>query len=98
MSINVDKLVQVVTKTTVTLEEAQQIIGLILTLIPLVEGVVEGLQGADKKSAVMAGVDALLADLGLTQKAAQIKAIVSPLINVIITVFNLKKLWPAANV
>lgn len=72
---------------------AATIVSEVVSLIGIVEQVYQGLSGAVKASAVLSALDAVIAQLGLTAKLAQIKAACTPLINLIVAVLNGGSLW-----
>lgn len=96
MSLNVSSIVARVSSAAVTVERAQAIIGETIALITTVEQIYVGLKGDVKFAAVKAGVKTLIDELGLTASFDAIWRVLGPTISLIVTIFNLKNLWPAS--
>lgn len=94
MSINVSTIAGRLANAAVTVEKAQAIISETVALIITVEQIYEGLKGSEKFAAVKAGVASLVDDLDLSANFAAIWRVVGPAVSLIVTVFNLRNLWP----
>lgn len=78
----------------IDLNQAGLVIGEALDLINTVEQVYVDLKGDQKFQAVMAGVRTLITELGLDDELAAIERVLGPLVSVVVTIYNLAKLWP----
>lgn len=94
MSLNVSSIVARVSSAAVTVEKAQAIIAETIALITTVEQIYVGLKGSEKFQAVQAGVKTLVDDLGLSGSFDAIWRVVGPAVSLIVTIFNLRNLWP----
>jgi len=93
MSLNVNVLAAKVVAVGVTTANAVTIVNEAISLIGVVENVYVGLKGEVKFQAVMSAMDAVIAQLGLTDKLAQIKKVLAPLVNLIVAILNGASLW-----
>lgn len=94
MSLNLNAFAGKVVTAGVTVQQAVTIISEVVSLIITVEQAAQDLAGSDKFQAVMAGVDTLLSQMSLTNVADKVKQSLAPIISVIVSLFNLLKLWP----
>ena len=93
MSLNIAALASRVAAVGVTAAQAVRITNEVVQLIGIVEDLYEGITGSAKFQAVMSGLDAIVEQLGLTDKLHDIRSAVAPLINVVVGVLNSGNLW-----
>ena len=78
----------------VDVAEAGTIISEVLSLVDAAEQLYEGIKGSDKFAAVEAGLQTVVANLGLTEKFDAIWKSLGPFVSVVVTIWNLRNLWP----
>lgn len=93
MSLNVNALATRVAAVGVTAGQAVTIINEAVALIGVVEQVYEGLSGDVKFKAVMAAMDQVIAQLGLSDKLTAIKKALGPVVNLVVAILNGASLW-----
>lgn len=93
MSLNINALASRVAAVGVTASQAVTIVNEVVSLIGLAENLYEGVKGSAKFQAVMAGLEQVVAQLGISDKLAAIKAAVGPMVNLVVSILNAGDLW-----
>lgn len=93
MSLNVSAVTGAIAKFGVTGQQALTIFSEVVSLVGLAQQLATELTGSQKFEAVMDGLDAVLASLNLIDRAADLKARLAPVINMLVAVFHFLNLW-----
>lgn len=93
MSLNVSAVTGAIAKFGVTGQQALTIFSEVVSLVGLAQQLATELSGNQKFQAVMDGLDAVLASLNLTDRAADLKARLAPVINMLVAAFHFLNLW-----
>jgi hypothetical protein len=91
---NVEAFGKKVASVGISLQEGMTIVGEVISLIVMVEQAAGELKGDQKFAAVMAAVDTLLQQMNLQGQISKIKAVLGPMISLIVQIYNFLKLWP----
>ncbi len=78
----------------VEISAAGAIVTEVLSLVDAAEQLYAELKGSDKFAAVEAGLETVVANLGLTDKFAAIWKALGPFVSLVVTIWNLANLWP----
>lgn len=93
MSLDLNSLAKRVVVAGVTLPQALELVSEAVSLIGVVEHVYDGLKGDVKFKAVMAAMDQVVDQMGLSAKLTQIRKALAPLVNLVVAILNGANLW-----
>lgn len=94
MSLNLGSLVGRVAGLGLTVSNASALVSGVIALVETVESLYDDLKGSEKFEAVKAGARTLVQDLGLTDDFDKLWRGLGPLVSLVVSVYNLKNLWP----
>lgn len=94
MGLNLIAIIGRVTGLGVKADAAAVIVNGVIGLIEAAETLYTDLKGSEKFAAVKAGVVTLVSELGLADDFEKLWKALAPAISLIVTIYNLKNLWP----